>query len=154
DVVHADGVLDDLDDGLAMVRMEAVTFADGPSVDTPPRVAHAQELGQVGGVERDEVAHLVARGLCDRDALAGAHPPAPRVTGRNDQLPEFRAHRLVLLFVQSRRSVVGIAWPASTGGGALSSAAGAALARSSRRRKARVRSSFGWAKTTSGRPSS
>ena len=92
DVVHADGVLDDLDDRLAVIRVERVALADQVTVDAPPGVGRAQELGQVGGVEGDEVAHLIALRLRDGHPLAGAHPPHPRVAGRNHELAGIGDH--------------------------------------------------------------
>src|SRR4029450_4966470 len=52
----------------------------------------AQELGQVGGVEGDEVPYLVALRLRDGHPLAGGDPPPPRVPGGNHELAGIGDH--------------------------------------------------------------
>jgi len=49
-------------------------------------LAGAQELGQIGGVEGDEVADLLAAGLGDGHPLARPHRPEAGVAGGNDEL--------------------------------------------------------------------
>src|SRR5439155_18980172 len=73
---------------------QTVALADGEAVQAAPGVARAQELGQVGGVEGDEVADLMPLGLRDRHPLAGPHPPQARVSGGDDQLSTLAAHGL------------------------------------------------------------
>jgi hypothetical protein len=92
DVVHSDGVGDDVDDRLAVVGEEALSLPDPQRVDAPPRVARAEELGDVGSVEGDEVPHLLPVRLEDRHLLSLPHAPHSRMASGDHELARIAGH--------------------------------------------------------------
>jgi hypothetical protein len=90
--MHTQRVLDDLEDWLPVVRVEARPLGHPDRGEATPRVARAQELGGIRRVEGDQVADLVALGLGDRRALPRPHPPHAGVAGRDDERALVTAH--------------------------------------------------------------
>jgi hypothetical protein len=65
--------------------------------EAAPRVARAEELGEIDGVEGDQVTDLMTLGLEDRHLVARLHAPQARVAGRDHELARRGAHVASLL---------------------------------------------------------